>query len=447
MKNNLIYLYIIILFISTIKCKEQIYNHTNKENNLFFVFSSFRHGARKPFVKYDVFHNKIEHPGKITQFGKKQHLIIGDKNRERYFNFLNLGNKTFDTEQILVRSSHIQRTIISTRKQLQGLLKSKSYNKIIQVIKLESNLFVLYNLNITNNTNIYTYYKTSCNSLRKLNQNDKTKKIYHEQFYTNILPLYEKCYGEIEFKSVFSFCDQVFSSYYEYKYEAKRTNNIGKCGEKTMNTLNNYCIKYYNSIRGWNEKNGYYFYTFFNLLFKYMDDVINGTGKLKMIMIGGHDSSVDILMNYFNGMHIINRTEYPHYAFNILMELRKYNNIFYIEIYYNDILKYNQTLDKFKHILAKSKYSNINNYCRNFYEDKEEKNKNRNIIDKSINKLRINLIYKIIIILCFTFIVIQSISFISKKRKKIELNNSKEENIDNISKQELNITINKTESK
>jgi hypothetical protein len=154
MKNNLIYLYIIILFISTIKCKEQIYNHTNKENNLFFVFSSFRHGARKPFVKYDVFHNKIEHPGKITQFGKKQHLIIGDKNRERYFNFLNLGNKTFDTEQILVRSSNIQRTIISTRKQLQGLLKSKSYNKIIQVIKLESNLFVLYNLNITNNTNI-----------------------------------------------------------------------------------------------------------------------------------------------------------------------------------------------------------------------------------------------------------------------------------------------------
>ena len=166
-----------------------------------------------------------------------------------------------------------------------------------------------------------------------------------------------------------------------------------------------------------------------------------------MIMIGGHDSSVDILMNYFNGMHIINRTEYPHYAFNILMELRKYNNIFYIEIYYNDILKYNQTLDKFKHILAKSKYSNINNYCRNFYGDKEEKNKNRNIIDKNINKLRINLIYKIIIILCFTFIVIQSISFISKKRKKIELNNSKEENIDNISKQELNITINKAESK
>jgi hypothetical protein len=94
-----------------------------------------------------------------------------------------------------------------------------------------------------------------------------------------------------------------------------------------------------------------------------MDNYINGRSKLRMVMIGGHDVTVGPLMNFLSGLKIIPRTHYPHYACNIVMELRKYDQDFYLEIYYNDILKYNNTLEIFKSILNNSKYSNLYNYC------------------------------------------------------------------------------------
>ena len=62
-------------------------------------------------------------------------------------------------------------------------------------------------------------------------------------------------------------------------------------------------------------------------------------------------------------MNIIPRTHYPHYACNIVIELRKYDQDFYLEFYYNDILKYNKTLEKFKSILDNTKFSNLYNFC------------------------------------------------------------------------------------
>ena len=62
-------------------------------------------------------------------------------------------------------------------------------------------------------------------------------------------------------------------------------------------------------------------------------------------------------------MNIIPRTHYLHYACNIVIELRKYDQDFYLEFYYNDILKYNKTFEKFKSILDNIKYSNLYNFC------------------------------------------------------------------------------------
>jgi hypothetical protein len=90
-----IYLFIIIISLLFINCTDLRYNHSNKEDNLYFVFSTFRHGARTPFVKKDIFKNEYEHRGLLTKYGEKQHLNIGKKNRKRYFNFLNLGNQNF----------------------------------------------------------------------------------------------------------------------------------------------------------------------------------------------------------------------------------------------------------------------------------------------------------------------------------------------------------------
>lgn len=418
MKKIFILLYLILILLLSINCIEKKYNHSNSENNLYFVFSSFRHGARKAFVHYDIFKNRIKHPGKLTKFGEKQHLNIGKKYRQRYYNFLHLGNKTFDTEQIYIRSSNVNRTLLSTQKQLQGLLNTNKYNNIIHTIKLVKTIFVLYNLNITNSTDIYSYYH-NCENLRKLS-NDRDIKEYNIIFNKTILPLFEKCYGKTYISSTFLFCEQQFSSYYEYIYEHKKSNKIGKCDYKTIGKINDFCIEYYDSIRGWNEAYAYYFYSFFKILLKYMQNAIDGISKIKMIMIGGHETSVDILMNYLSGLNIVKRTEYPHFAFNIVFELRKYNNKFYIEIYYNDNLKYNRTMDEFKNILDHSQYSDVYNYCKRFHPDKVNI-KNKNDAGDKIKKFRIKIINKIIIVF-FVIIIIGNIIFLIIKRRKSKLN-------------------------
>ena len=278
---------------------------------------------------------------------------------------MNLENKEFNTQQIYVRSSDIQRTLLSTKTQLFGLFNTSKYNNLIHVIKL-INEFIPYNLNITNNTDIVTYYN-NCHNLRNL-RNQKPKPINKYQYTFNkfIIPLFEKYYGKTNINSTYSFCDQVFSSYFEYIYELKKINIIGKLRYNAIRKINKFCIEYFDSMQGWSEKYAYYFYSFFNILFKYMKDAIDGVGKLKMIMIGGHESSVGILMNYLSGLDIIKRTEYPHFAFNIVFELRRYNENFFIEIYYNDNLKYNKTMNEFKHILDISKYTDLQDYCETF---------------------------------------------------------------------------------
>ena len=106
-----------------------------------------------------------------------------------------------------------------------------------------------------------------------------------------------------------------------------------------------------------------------------MYNAIKGISKLKMMMIGGHDTTVSQFMNFLDGLKIIPRTHYPHYAYNIVIELRKYNKDFYLEFYYNDILKYNNTLNKIKNILDNSIYSNLYNYCGIPYKTKNNKTK------------------------------------------------------------------------
>ena len=93
-----------------------------------------------------------------------------------------------------------------------------------------------------------------------------------------------------------------------------------------------------------------------------MNNYIKGKSKIRIMMIGGHDVIVSPFMDFLNGFNIIPRTHFPHFACNIVIELRKYGQDFYLEFYYNDVLKYKNNLEKFKSILDNSKYSNLYNY-------------------------------------------------------------------------------------
>lgn len=406
------YLLFLIFFIN---CKESVYNHTNKENNLFFVFTTFRHGARFPETNIDYFGNVISSPGKLSKYGIIQNLEIGKKYRKRYSNFLNM---EFDKNQIYIRTSDMERTIISTEKQLEGLFNKTIERKYFDIIKGGMDYFNLYHLDNKEHKKMDEYLKF-CNK-RKLSID------YIEIFQKDVFPILHHFYGISKTPSnLEDFCESAYAAYFEYIYDNDTNNKIGNCGIENISKINNFCYNWYNTFRGWNEYSAYMFYMLYHHIFEYMNKTVSGKSKLKIIMIAGHDITIDKFMNFLDGIKIIPRTYYPHYAFNIVLELRKYNNVFYIEIYYNDILKYNNTFKNFKNILTNSKYSNLYNYCgfppeRNFL--------------KKLFKQKYFHIIRIIITSFFIFLIISIIFYYMKQKLDghIKLNEDNNQNKNDI---------------
>ena len=117
------------------------YSYENNDN-LYFIFSIFRHGVRAPMDKEfendtDLLGGKWNQKAELTSTGRKQHYNIGLKNKKRYSNFI---NNTYDPKEIIVFSTNTNRTISSAQSQLLGLFNGLSY-------KNESNF------DINNNTN------------------------------------------------------------------------------------------------------------------------------------------------------------------------------------------------------------------------------------------------------------------------------------------------------
>ena len=351
MKKNAFFYCLFFLYIKCEEIQNIIYNHINEDNNLYFIFTTFGHGERGIYNKVDFFGNNIHFPQTLTKYGSIQHLEIGRNYRKRYSNFLNLN---FDKDEIYIRTSNLERTIVSTEKELEGL-----FNKSI-----ERNKFNI----INNGANFWNLYYLSPEEQKEMNKyehfcKEKLDIDYRQYFNTEIFPILNNCYGTPRTLSLHGFCESVFTSNFEYAYNRDKNNKIGKCGNENVKKIHNFCYDWFNTFRGWNEYAGYMFYMLFQHIFDNMNKAINNSNNLKMMMIGGHDITVDKFMDFLDGLKIIPRTHYPHYAYNIVIELRKYNNDFYLEFYYNDILKYNNTFQNFKNILNTSKYSNLYNYC------------------------------------------------------------------------------------
>ena len=353
MKVNIFNIYLLISFIIFIISSDtdKYYNHTSADNNLYFVFSTYRHGARYAFTlfRHDYFGNYIPSRGALTPYGAKQHLEIGKRYRERYSKFLNM---SFNPKEMYIRSSDAERTVISTLKELEGLFNKTIDRKYLTIVNGGLNFWNVYQINNKDRETLEKYFKfCRIKGKRRLPNIDE------------IFPILKECYGVKWAPSVERLCESVFSAYYEYTYDNKTDNKIGKCGKENADKMHDFCVRHYDTLRGWDENGAYMFYMLFQNIFRYMVNAIEGTSDLKMVMIGGHDITVDKFMNFLDGLKIIPRTHYPHFACNIVIELRKYNEEFYLEFYYNDILKYNETFQTFADTLDNSKYSNMYNYC------------------------------------------------------------------------------------
>ena len=103
------------------------YSHKTNDN-LYFVFSMFRHGVRAPMDKelensMDILGGKWNKKAELTKTGRKQHYNIGISNNLRYSGFININ---YDPKEIIIYSTNTNRTITSAQSQLLGLFNGLS---------------------------------------------------------------------------------------------------------------------------------------------------------------------------------------------------------------------------------------------------------------------------------------------------------------------------------
>jgi len=87
----------------------------------------------------------------------------------------------------------------------------------------------------------------------------------------------------------------------------------------------------------------------------------------KFLLYSGHDDTLSQMQLFLKACFNI-EYEWVPFASTQLFELRKYKDIFYVEIYYNDRLKLNITFEEFQDEIQKNIYSekDINKKCYSF---------------------------------------------------------------------------------
>ena len=404
----------------------QPYNHTSKDNNLFFIFFNVRHGARSPLKlnkkHNDMFGGKWNSNSELTSLGKRQHYNLGKINKERYSSFI---NDKFDPKEIKIYSTPFPRTIMSVASELLGFYNNNSYplnynfsdidfeNKDIEDInKIVIPPIQLFSFNEKTNHFDRTFKNHfECKYMR--NQVKENWGIPHKEI-NSIITNFAQEYSELiekEFKNINfnllktpkyfdNFCDVFLSIYFDESryYLLQKISKYGKNIDKIKETCDDFLYKQFIYIRngGIAEKNpSISISPIINQIITWMKSrsYINNNFKTnynepKLVIYSAHDSNL-FQMQAFLKICFNIEVEKTEFASTQLMELRKYGNEFYVEIYYNDKLKMNITLKEFEQRINENVLSEkeINHLCYN---------KGNNFI-----KFMYILIFILIIILCY----------------------------------------------
>ena len=363
----------------------QPYNHISEEGNLFFIFLNLRHGARSPLLlkdrHNDILGGKWRTRADLTSVGIKQHYIIGKKNKERYSSFI---SEEYDPKEIRIYSTPFPRTIMSITSEILGFYNNNTYNNNFNYSDIDLNEKDIEDINkiILPPVQSFSYDKTNdkyerifrnhfeCFYMRnqaKLNWENKFEKI--DSLIANFNNEFADAIGK-EWKNInltllktptyFDlFCDVFVSLYFDpnNNYIIKKLEKYGKNITKMKDMCDDFLYKQFIYIRngGIAAKNPFISVSpiVINILkwMKLRADKNNNFAadyeEPKFVIYSGHDSTLFQMQTFFQKCFniLVEKTEY---ASTQLLEVRKYNNTFYVEIYYNDKLKMNATLREFE---------------------------------------------------------------------------------------------------
>jgi len=380
----------------------QPYNHTSKEKNLFFIFLNLRHGARSPLSlnkkHNDMLGGKWKTNSELTSFGIRQHYNIGNINKERYSSFI---KEEYDPKEIKVYSTPFPRTIMSVGSELLGFYNNNSYSNNYNYSDIDLNEKDVEDINNRiippiqlftfneNNNKFDRIFKNHFECVYMRNQVKENWEIPHEEI-NSIITNFNNEYSDIigkEFKNINldllktpkyfdTFCDVFLSLYFDKdsQYIFNKILKYGKDINKIKNICDDFLYKQFIYIRngGIAEKNPLISISpIITKIIKWMKlraDKNNNFApdyeEPKLVIYSGHDSTLFQMQTFLKICFNI-EVEKTEFASTQLMELRKYGRIYYVEIYYNDKLKMNITLNEFEQQINKNLLSEdeINDLC------------------------------------------------------------------------------------
>ena len=380
----------------------QPYNHTSNEKNLFFIFLNLRHGARSPLSlnkkHNDMLGGKWKTNSELTSFGIRQHYNIGNINKERYSSFI---KEEYDPKEIKIYSTPFPRTIMSVGSELLGFYNNNSYPNNYNYSDIDLNEKDIEDINNRiippiqlftfdeNNNKFDRIFKNHFECVYMRNQVKENWEIPHEKI-NSIITNFNNEYSDIigkEFKNINldllktpkyfdTFCDVFLSLYFDKdsQYIFNKILKYGKDINKIKDICDDFLYKQFIYIRngGIAEKNPLISISpIITKIIKWMKlraDKNNNFApdyeEPKLVIYSGHDSTLFQMQTFLKICFNI-EVEKTEFASTQLMELRKYGRIYYVEIYYNDKLKMNITLNEFEQQINKNLLSEdeINDLC------------------------------------------------------------------------------------
>ena len=382
---------------------DQLYNHTSNEKNLFFIFLNFRHGARSPLVlrngHNDILGGKWNYKAELTSEGIKQHYNIGKKNIGRYSTFI---NKEYDPKEIKIYSTPFPRTIMSVISELLGFYGNITYDKNFSYSDIDLNEKDIEDINnkIIPPVQLFSYnelnhkfertFKNHFECVYMGEQDKKNWEIPHDEI-DSLIKNFNDEFSDIiekEFKTINldllktpryfdAFCDVFVSLYFDKDnnyYIIEKLSKYGKSIDKMKEMCDDFLYKQFIYIRngGISEKNPFISISpIIKNVLHWMKERADKNNNFaaeydepKFVIYSGHDSTLFQMQSFLKTCFNI-EVEKTEFAATQLMEVRKYGNQFYVEVYYNDRLKMNATLPEFEKQIKKNVFSenHINNIC------------------------------------------------------------------------------------
>ena len=217
------------------------------------------------------------------------------------------------------------------------------------------------------------------NKLKIFNKIDKIRENFNKKYISIFAKEFNKTNYSKNFKGMYKFCDMYIAYYFDKDKNRKIIDNLEEKynffnSSEVLDICYNFFYEKFLVIESEEyAKNNYKIIMSrtLNKLINIMRQRINKNDpnyispeSPKFLLYSGHDDTLTQMQIFLNKHFNINKEWVP-YASNQIFELRKYGNIFYVEIYYNDRLKMNITFEQFYDIVNKNIMSlnEINEKC------------------------------------------------------------------------------------